>query len=37
MQEINLTGEEGAAGVRVTAPPGIEKKKGLLGKKCETL
>jgi len=26
-------GEEGAAGVRVTAPPVIEKKKGLLGKK----
>lgn len=30
-------GEEGAGGVRVTAPPVIEKKKGLLGKKCETL
>jgi len=32
-----LAGEEGAGGVRVTAPPVIEKKKGLLGKKCETL
>ena len=30
-------GEEGAGGVRVTAPPVIEKKKGLLGKKQETL
>jgi len=30
-------GEVGAGGVRVTAPPTIEKKKGLLGKKQETL
>jgi voltage-dependent calcium channel beta-2 len=29
--------ESGAGGVRVTAPPVIEKKKGFLGKKCETL
>ena len=36
-QENGQTGEEGAAGVRVSAPPVIEKKKGLLGKKCETL
>ncbi len=30
-------GAAGAGGVRVTAPPTIEKKKGLLGKKQETL
>ena len=36
-QDQNIAGEEGAGGVRVTAPPVIEKKKGLLGKKCETL
>jgi len=36
-QDQNQAGEEGAGGVRVTAPPVIEKKKGLLGKKCETL
>lgn len=36
-QENGQGGEEGAAGVRVSAPPVIEKKKGLLGKKCETL
>jgi voltage-dependent calcium channel beta-2 len=29
--------DTGAGGVRVTAPPVIEKKKGFLGKKCETL
>jgi voltage-dependent calcium channel beta-2 len=29
--------DSGAGGVRVTAPPVIEKKKGFLGKKCETL
>ena len=36
-QDQTAAGEEGAGGVRVTAPPVIEKKKGLLGKKCETL
>ena len=36
-QDATAAGEEGAGGVRVTAPPVIEKKKGLLGKKCETL
>ena len=36
-QENTQGGEEGATGVRVTAPPVIEKKKGFLGKKCETL
>ena len=36
-QENGQQGEEGAAGVRVSAPPVIEKKKGFLGKKCETL
>ena len=30
-------GDDGGTGVRVTAPPVIEKKKGLLGKKQETL
>ena len=30
-------GVDGGTGVRVTAPPVIEKKKGLLGKKSETL
>lgn len=35
--DVAQPGEEGAGGVRVTAPPVIEKKKGLLGKKCETL
>jgi len=30
-------GRRGRAGVRVSAPPVIEKKKGLLGKKCETM
>jgi len=33
----NAASEEGAIGVRVSAPPVIEKKKGFLGKKCETL
>ena len=33
----NQNGDDGGTGVRVTAPPVIEKKKGLLGKKQETL
>lgn len=36
-QDNGQGGEEGVTGVRVSAPPVIEKKKGLLGKKCETL
>jgi voltage-dependent calcium channel beta-2 len=36
VKEPKNEGEEGAAGVRVSAPPVIEKKKGFLGKKCET-
>ena len=35
--DVAQPGEEGAGGVRVTAPPVIEKKKGLLGKKQETM
>lgn len=35
--EGGQAGEEGSTGVRVSAPPVIEKKKGFLGKKCETL
>ncbi len=33
----DVNGTEGSGGVKVTAPPVIEKKKGLLGKKQETL
>ena len=35
--ELDQNGLDGGGGVRVTAPPVIEKKKGLLGKKQETL
>ena len=34
---VDQNGVDGGSGVRVTAPPVIEKKKGLLGKKQETL
>ena len=35
--DLDQNGEGAAGGVRVSAPPVIEKKKGLLGKKQETL
>ena len=35
--DLDQNGLDGGGGVRVTAPPVIEKKKGLLGKKQETL
>ena len=35
--DADQNGIDGGGGVRVTAPPVIEKKKGLLGKKSETL
>ncbi|QQP39019.1 Voltagedependent Ltype calcium channel subunit beta2like [Caligus rogercresseyi] len=35
--DLDQNGDSGGSGVRVTAPPVIERKKGLLGKKQETL